>query len=539
MPFLREVEETNLVHQAADSLVQVRTARDALKRAVGQQVGQRVTELARAMAHDVLHGCDYVYRTIAASALASLVQDPDACTVVRSDHALRGLPQRLLGSLREAGCLSRDAGHPLSPHPSPESQRFVVYYAAIFASLTTMASQRKGASDLVRDNTLQELAHFAFLHKDKHLKNFNIELPEARLRFSHLLRPVLVFLAALLTQTVAASGDPHTVRDMPGVGRLVLAVLEAMKPTVLHVLNAGDIPQGQGAQQHAEAVEVVLEEVHLLTLIACHLAACGVLHDDDTVTERTEMVHGIKAKMRNLLVDVQRVSHTESAAHHGNPPQSVVGLVLMKMPFGSVSSNASTLALHGETGEAPSMEDMLQGNVVPPKQRLLALRIAANLCSFQLTLMNWPRRLYSQESNVLAPYFFQDAQGTEVSHAGELLLFAKFALNLFNQHQAGNGEHESHEDLRKRIEEGSTVQDVYAIPMAMWVHTLLQVERELSALAYIVETAMAMSLQMFKECKEGYLQERLRPNPNNIYQRALRVNEAERRVKVCVRMQLR
>ena len=158
--------------------------------------------------------------------------------MVRGDHALRGLPQRLLASLREARCLGTDAG-PLSPSPSPESQKFTVFYASIFSVLTSIATTRVGASDLVRDNALQELSQFTFLHKDKNLKNFNIEMPEKRIRFSHLLRPVLVFLVAVLTQAVSNSGDPsRSMNDMPGIGRLVLSVLEAMKPTVLHVLNA-------------------------------------------------------------------------------------------------------------------------------------------------------------------------------------------------------------------------------------------------------------------------------------------------------------
>ena len=40
-----------------------------------------------------------------------------------------------------------------------------------------------------------------------------------------------------------------------------------------------------------EAVDVVLEEVHLLTTIACHLATCHVMVDDDRVDGRTDMVN--------------------------------------------------------------------------------------------------------------------------------------------------------------------------------------------------------------------------------------------------------
>ena len=85
--------------------------------------------------------------------------------------------------------------------------------------------------------------------------------------------------------------------------------------------------------------------------------------------------------------------------------------------------------------------------MISPKQRLLALRIAANLSCFQLTLMNpvhsQSGRLYSKESNVLAPYFFvkvdEAGNGHEVSHANELLVFVKWSLGLFNQHQVGTG----------------------------------------------------------------------------------------------------
>ena len=59
MPFLRDIEETNMLHEASESLVQVKAARETLKLSVQGQILHRTTELARAITHDVLHGYDW------------------------------------------------------------------------------------------------------------------------------------------------------------------------------------------------------------------------------------------------------------------------------------------------------------------------------------------------------------------------------------------------------------------------------------------------------------------------------------------------
>lgn len=141
-----------------------------------------------------------------------------------------------------------------------------------------------------------------------------------------------------------------------------------------------------------------------------------------------------------------------------------------------------------------------------------------------------------QESNVLAPYFFvkvdEAGNGHEVSHANELLVFVKWSLGLFNQHQVGTGGRGiPHEELRTLIEGCEQAHDVYdrkKHPVEKWTSWLVQMEREQSALAYCVETGIAMSLQMFKECKEDIaLEKELRPENNNIWQRAKRIGDAE------------
>jgi len=534
MPLLRELEETNLLHEAGESeeditLAQVKTAREALKQAVQGTIGHRTTELARAMAHDVLHGHDYVYRTIAAQAMAALMEEPEHAAVMRADPALRGLPQRLLGALREAPCLSRDQGHPLSPFPSPESQRFTVFYSSVFAILISMANTKGGAADIVRENTLNELTHFGFLHPQEvpQLRNFNMGIPESRIRFSQLLHPVLTFLSTVLTQTVGQIGDGRGHHDQPLIGRHVLSVLEGPPAesgharqssghTMLHALSASAV---EGDNE--EVIDVALDELHLLTTITCRLAACGVLVDDDTLHGRTEMVQLLKQRMLDLQMDIQRLAHAD------RPPQSLLGSILVKIPFGGtdgLGANENILAIPGHEGRG--MEDAHDEphKGIPATRRLLALRIAANLTSFQTHLMARPG--YWNAKNVLAPYYYREGQ-TEFSHANELLLFARWSLNLFNQHESGSsGDHEAHQELRRKIKEGSTVQDLYSVPMEIWTKRLLHVEREMSALAYCVETSMTMALRMFKDCKDT--PNLLMPEARDVQERTMMINRAER-----------
>merc|ERR1711939_1220084 len=118
--------------------------------------------------------------------------------------------------------------------------------------------------------------------------------------------------------------------------------------------------------------------------------------------------------------------------------------------------------------------------------------------------------------------------GTEISHANELLIFAKWCIVLFNK------EAPPAELLRDKLSRGSTVKDTFELKTHIWSRQLVQFERELGALGYCVETSMAIALSMFRECKE-----RLEDPEDTIinrvesdkkFQRKLRMDEADRAV---------
>lgn len=438
--------------------------------------------------------------------------------------------------LREAPCLTVDAGHPLSPAPSQDSQKFVVFYAAVFQVLMAMVKTRQGASIVVQEHVLQELTHFGTLLTVRQ----NLENVEGRLRFSMLLDPVLKFVAALLTCLVGPSPTQHR-QDLPMLGRLVLRLLDGMKSTIINILKAPysekDRTDASRDPRKGEQLDVILEEVQLLTHIACQLAATGVLNGQHASADGDSMHLPIMKGMLDLHLDMQRVSHAKSKAHADTLPSTVVGVLLDQMSIApQVGFPMSSDAL---VAFDPAQQLQHEKILASEKQRLLPFRIAANLCRFQLTLMELPGSdYYTLGKLVLQPCFqMKDGRGQlEISHANELLLFAEwcapmfknFRQGLFNQ---GHGEAELRQQLQQIGEAASTERrDIYALQMHGWAAELVLLQQQLSALGYCIETSMVLAMRLYQECSHRHNDPEIQPvNENDrVRQRANRLVEAER-----------